>query len=443
MAENKKSGFPKNFLWGASTSAYQVEGGNHNQWSVWELAHAAELAKKAENHYGKLPIWPAIKEKAQDPNNYVSGQGVDHYHRYEEDFDLLKKLNLNAFRFGIEWSRIEPHEGRYDQAVIDHYIKYINELKDRGIQPVINIWHWTMPLWFEAKGGFSKRKNIKYFERFVEHIANDLIIPCHWVITINEPNSYVGMGYFDRQWPPQSPDFLEALSVIVNLATAHKRVYRLLKNIDPELIIGVATQCNNNRPKRPGNYLDRLIAGWANYVWNWWFLNRIRRCQDFVGFNYYFTDYFKGVIRKNPQSHYKHHAHIGHRGVRRENHHNPPGPLSDMGWYMEPGGIYNVIMQAAKRYKKPIVITETGVADLNDKYRKWWLQETITAMEMAQKHGVDIRGYFYWSLLDNFEWSQGWWPKFGLVEVNREDGMKRRPRESAKWFAEKIKQLSK
>ena len=148
--------FSKHFYWGASTASHQVEGGTENQWSVWELAHAKELAKTAKDRLSYLPSWPDIKEQAQDPANYVSGQGVDHYRRYKEDFDIAKSLNLNAFRFGIEWSRIEPKEGDWDEQQIEHYHTYIKELKKRGLEPFLNIWHWTMPTWFTDKGGFKK-----------------------------------------------------------------------------------------------------------------------------------------------------------------------------------------------------------------------------------------------------------------------------------------------
>jgi beta-glucosidase len=439
MPEDTKAEFPKGFLWGASTSAHQVEGGTHNQWTIWELENAARLARESDKHYEKLAIWPDIKAMAKDPGNYISGPAVDHYRRYEEDFKLIKELNFNTFRFGIEWSRIEPEEGQWDQSAIDHYKHYIAALKKEGIKPIPNLWHWTMPVWFYKRGGFANRKNIVYFLRYVEKIADELLLPCHMVLTFNEPNSYVGLGYFDRQWPPQKNDPLEAISVVLNIAKAHRQTYKLLKKLKPTLQIGVATQCNNNQPKRPGNYFDKTVAGAANYSWNWFFLNRIKRHQDFVGFNYYFTDYFRGFKRKNPLRLL---PHQGHRGVIHGRRHNPEGPLNDMGWYMEPSGIYHVIMGAARRYKKPIYITETGVADINDEYRRWWIEDTLNAVQRANAQGANVKGYFYWSLLDNFEWSQGFWPKFGLVKVDREHGMKRTIRPSARWFAERIEKLT-
>ena len=438
MAKDSNSAFPSGFLWGASTSAHQVEGGNHNQWTVWEEANAGRLAATAEERLGFLPNWPKIKARAEDPANYISDNGVDHYHRYPEDFKLAKQVGLNAFRFGVEWSRIESIEGRFNKEAINHYKRYIAELKSYGIQPVINLWHWTVPVWFEDQGGFTKKRNIAYFVRFVERIARELVIPCKVVITINEANSYIGMTFVEGEWPPRQRSLLKAYKVYRNLAIAHREVYKLLKRRDPSLVIGAAHQCNNNQPKRPHNLLDKLVAASANYGWNWWWLNRIRDCQDFVGFNYYFTDYFHGITRKNPHHHIRTHR-TNQRGLHRHRRHNPPGPLNDLGWYMEPDSIYKVIMQIARRYQKPIIITETGVADEADKYRQWWMEETIKATERANREGANVSGYFYWSLLDNFEWSTGWWPKFGLVSVDRQQGMKRSVRPSAEWLAKFIK----
>jgi len=420
MPEDTKPEFPKNFLWGASVSAHQVEGGNHSQWTVWELANASHLAKTAEKTYHQLPSWGRIKSQAEQPDNYISGRGIDHYNRYEEDFDLLVKLNLNTLRFGIEWSRLEPEEGIWNEAEIEHYRKYIAELKKRNITPVLNIWHWTMPVWFADKGGFKNSANLKYFDRFVQRIGAEYAHQLKYIITLNEPNNYASISYQQGRWPPQEKSILSMLKVYWNLVKAHRRAYKILKNIKPDLQIGVAAQLVNIQAKRPHNILDEMSTKIMRYAWNWWYLRRIRNQQDFVGINYYFTDYYNDFFKKK----------------------NPTQPVNDLGWYMEPEGLYPLLLRAWSRYKKPIIVTENGVADGTDEYRRWWIEETIVAMERARSEGVHIIGYFHWSLLDNFEWDQGWWPKFGLVEVDRAHGMKRTIRESSKWFAERIKKLS-
>lgn len=410
--------FPREFKWGASTASHQVEGGTVNDWSVWELAHAKELAKTAEQRLNWIPVWDEVKGAAQTPANYVSGRGVEHLTRYEEDFDIVKKLNMNAFRFGIEWSRLEPEEGKWDEAAIEHYHKYINELLKRGIEPFLNIWHWTVPVWFAEKGGFKNKSNLQYFDRFVEKIAAEYGNHLTYIITLNEQNVFASLGYLTGTRPPQEKNLISFIRVYVNLVSAHKRSYKILKKHKKHLQIGIAAQLANIQAKRPHSMFDEFSTKWMRYFWNWWFLKRIRHYQDFVGVNYYFTDYYTGLMKRK----------------------NPHIPVNDLGWYMEPEGLYPLLLRTWSRFKKPIFVTENGVADHKDQYRRWWIEETIVAMERALSEGVDLRGYFHWSLLDNFEWESGWWPKFGLVEVDRET-MKRTIRPSAKWFAERIKEI--
>ena len=391
------------------------------------MAHASELAKSASTRrvglapYAKMsqfPIWDEIKSQVQDPKNYVSGKGVDHYNRFREDFDIAKGLNLNAFRFGIEWSRIEPKEGVWDEKEIEHYHTYIKELKKRGIEPFLNIWHWTMPTWFTDKGGFSKQANLKHWQAFVQKFADEYGHMLNYVLTINEPNVYMGNSYIQGKWPPQDQNVLRGLHVYWSLAKAHKQAYKILKTANPKLKVGVATSFGTVKAQRPNNLIDITTAWASEYFWNWWYLRRIRKYQDFVGFNYYQTRYVKGIKDVTPKA-----------------------PVNDLGWYMEPEGLFPLMVKAWRKFKKPIFITENGVADMHDQYRQWWIEETMVAMERAISEGVDVQGYLHWSLLDNFEWAYGWWPKFGLVEVDRAHGMKRAVRPSAKWWAEKIKEL--
>lgn len=411
--DRRHTNFPKHFFWGASTAAHQVEGNNHNNWSVWELAHAKELAQTAHQRLSWLPNWEDIKDEAEEPDNYVSGRAVEHYKRYKHDFDLIEKLNMNAFRFGIEWSRIEPEEGKWNQKEIARYKEYIAELRERKIEPFLNIWHWTMPVWFAEKGGFEKKENLEYFYRFIKKVADNLIDDVEYVITLNEPNVDASFAYLINLHPPAKRSVWKFMKVYYNQARAHRKSYEILKQKKPTLQVGLAMQLANIQAKRPHNYIDQLTTQWMRYFWNWWFLQRIKRHQDFIGINYYFSDYYTGLGKKK----------------------NPRVPTNDMGWYMEPEGIYPLLLRAWSRFKKPIFITENGLADANDQHRQWWLEETVIAMERAISEGVDLRGYFYWSLLDNFEWQDGWWPRFGLAEVDRKT-MKRTLRPSAKWFGQ-------
>jgi beta-glucosidase len=407
--------FPKNFLWGASTAAYQVEGDLHTQWSEWERAKAAELARTAPQRLAWLPHQERIIKAMTDPDNYVAGAGVRHEHYYEQDFDILQKLHMNAFRFGVEWARLQPREGEWNEAAFDHYLEYILSLKRRGIEPVLTLWHWTMPVWFAEKGGFECKQNMLYFEAYVDKIMERFGTEVRYVLTMNEPNVYTAFSYISGEWPPQKRNPLIALRLYRNLALAHRKAYAAIKRVNPEIKVGVPMHLGNITAANTHNALNRALIIGIRKVWNWWFLDMVRDHQDFIGVNYYFTDVrdWRGKLS------------------------NPKSPVNDLGWYMDPSGIQAVLISSWKRYRRPLLITENGVADSTDAYREWWLGETIQALEKAQEQGVEIWGYLHWSLLDNFEWAYGRWPKFGLVAIDRKT-MERHIRPSALWFAKQI-----
>jgi len=414
--------FPDGFLWGASTAGHQVEGGNYDQWTVWELAHAKDLANTAEKRAENLPSWQKIKlpKEALVPDNYISGKGVDHFHKYKEDFKILRDLNLNAFRFTIEWSRLEPEEGVWDTAAIDHYHNYIAELKANNIEPIVNLWHWTHPVWFEDRGAFNSHANIGYFLRFVSKVAEEYGDQIKFVLTMNEPNIYVTYPEWNAGVPVPPHGLLPTrLIMFLRLIKAHKMSYLILKKANPELQIGMAYQMSHNLQKTK-NIFSKIVVKVADKFGNYYFYDRSKRYMDFIGFNFYFTNYFKGV-----------------RVVA------PTGPQSDLGFYMDPSGVGALATKLWTRYHKPVMVTENGLADEKDQYRQWWLKETMLSLISARKAGVELIGYMHWSLLDNFEWAFGWWPKFGLVSVDRENGMKRTVRPSAKWWAKQLEVLKK
>lgn len=414
---DSKRRFPKRFLWGASTSAHQVEGGLHNQWSVWELENAKSLAARAPYQFEDLDNWPQVAKDAKNPNNYVSGKSADHYGRYEEDFDILKDLGMNAFRFGIEWARVEPREGAWDASAIDHYRKYLKSLKSRGITPIVTLFHFTLPVWFSEKGGFEKRRNIKYFVRFAEKILDELGNDIKWVITINEPTVYVGESYFWGQWPPNKTGKLRGIWVLLNLIASHKKIHKLVRS-NQKWHISMAHHVLHFYAG-DNAWLSRASAWVADLVANRFVLGLTRRSSNFIGLNYYFS-----------------HRIYGYRV------HNPQDQQSDLGWDMQPAHIRYVLEDLSERYGLPIMITENGLADASDESRQWWIAETIKAMSQSTKHGAKLLGYLHWSLLDNFEWDKGFWPKFGLVSVHR-GTMHRTVRPSARWFGQVIRRLQK
>lgn len=269
-----RNSFPDDFLWGASTASHQVEGGNYNQWSVWEQANAEQMAKRAEGYlkspgkYSHGVDWDSIDAKATDPDNYVSGAGVDHYNRYKEDFSLLQSLNMNAFRFGIEWSRVEPQQGEWDEEAIAHYHAYIADLKSRGIEPILTLWHWTMPVWFTDKGGFANKQNLVYFDAYVAKMSTEFGSEVDYVLTLNEPNVYASMSYIVGEWPPQQKSLRTGMRVYRNLMQVHNRANVILKRDNPNLQVGLAMNLACNYAKAPHNLFNRLVIHIRDHVWN-------------------------------------------------------------------------------------------------------------------------------------------------------------------------------
>lgn len=408
--------FPREFLWGAATSAHQVEGGLNNQWTVWELENAKSLSTQAPYQYGDLENWSTIKQEARSPGNYVSGSAVDHYSYYRQDIAILKRLNMNAYRFSIEWSSIQPERDAWSAAEVEHYRQVLTELHRQGIEPVVTLFHFTLPVWFAKMGGFEKRSNVRYFVEFAERIMAELGDLVTYIITVNEPEVYAGESYLSGNWPPQKQSKLLFHSVLTNLIAAHKRAAKVLRAQRESYQLSVA---KNSSYVYPGDdsALSIRAAATRQYLQDDYALKRVIKSCDFIGVNYYFSDRMYGYRAHNPHEH-----------------------TSDLGWDMQPGNIEHVIERLSEKYKKPIMITENGLADAGDADRKWWITQTIVGMQRAMAKGAVVIGYMHWSLLDNFEWNKGFWPKFGLVAVDRST-MKRTVRPSAIWFGKVIKRL--
>lgn len=410
--------FSKHFLWGAATSAHQVEGGNHNTWSVWELENARALAARALYQYGDLSSWGHTSKLATNPANYVSGRAVDHYKRYEQDFDLLGDLNMNAFRFSIEWSRIEPQEGAWNVEAIAHYKTYIDTLHKRGIEPVMTLFHFTLPVWFAEKGGFEKRANIKYFLRYVEKVMEELSTNVRYAITINEPNIYSERSYHEGAWPPNTQSNWKTFAVMNNLIRAHNQAAVLIHKLKPRMKVSIAYHTAYIYAGDDA-WLSQLSASFMQYVHDDYYLKRVYKNCDFLGINYYRSYRVYGYRIHNPEQHH-----------------------SDLGWEISPDNIEHALVRLHDKYKLPILITENGIADARDEKRQAWIEATIRAMLAAQSEGVNLIGYLHWSLLDNIELDSGRWPRFGLAQVNYLT-MERKLRPSAVWFGKVIKRLRK
>lgn len=413
--------FKKDFLWGAATSSHQVEGNNHNDWSEWEHANCARLASEAAKRNANAPtrIPDYIFQNYPNPfskENYISGVACDHYNRFLEDFDIAKSLGHNAHRFSIEWSRIEPEEGKFNEKEIEHYRQVILALKERGIEPLVSLWHWPIPLWLKNKGGWLFSETPEYFKNYSRKVVSELGSEVKFWITLNEPGIYAANSFLKGLWPPQSKNPIEYFLVVSNLVKAHKLAYKEIKKINNSHQIGIAQNIVWFETEN-SNIVNLFLKKIANWWVNYYFLNKIENEQDFVGVNSYFHNLINFGFGKNKN-----------------------GKVSDISWEIKPETLYYSVKTISK-YKKPIYVTENGLADSRDIYRADFIKESLNWLSKAINDGVDVRGYLHWSLTDNFEWAHGFWPRFGLVEIDYKT-LERKIRPSA-WEYKKIIEDSK
>lgn len=379
--------FPEGFLWGSATSAYQVEGGSSN--SDW---------------------------------GSQAGDACDQYNRYEQDFDLAKSLNQNAHRLSLEWSRIEPKEGEFDISEIEHYKAVLKALKDRGFTVMLTLWHFTLPKWVADLGGWENGKTSAVFERFIKRIVPEIGEYVDLWITLNEPGVYIYETYIAREWPHAKKSFLSQIKTFLNLASAHKKAYKFLHSIFPAgKPVGIAQNVMSFEPYHKHSLLEQTAVLVNDFFTNHLFYFITRSTHDFLGINYYFHTRFKhhGLV---PEA-------VGSLSQAHE--------ASDLGWEIYPEGLFDVLTDLSDDL--PIYITECGIASTNDDRRNRFLITYLQEVARAIKLGVNVRGFFYWSLIDNFEWQRGFSPRFGLIEVDYQT-QKRYPRPSAKVYAEIIKE---
>lgn len=381
--------FPPGFLWGASTSSHQVEGDNR-QSDWWEYEQA-----------GRVP--------------HLSGDACRHYELFERDFDLARSWGHNAHRLSLEWSRIEPAEGTWNLDAVSHYRAVIRALSERGLEPIVTLHHFTNPAWFSRRGGWRRRDSATLFARYVEHAAAHLGGSVKYWLTINEPTVYVMQGYINGEWPPGlKTAWTGAVRAFRNLARAHRVAYEVLHRTRRGVMVGFAHSAPVIQACDPGRRRDRLAAKVRDLILNRVFFDLIGaggpspRSLDFIGINYY----TRNIVRSRGWG-------LGALAGRAcaLDHHPDHGPISTMGWEMYPAGLHSTL-ERFSRYGVPLLVTENGIATDDEALRRQFLIQHLDSAGQALANGVDLIGYLYWSLMDNFEWALGTTAKFGLAAVD-------------------------
>ncbi|MBU2025808.1 MAG: family 1 glycosylhydrolase [Patescibacteria group bacterium] len=421
--KKEKLQFPAGFYWGAAGSAHQVEGGNVNDWSVWEKKNAGRLAREARSRWRpwQQRKFPEMFREA----NYISGQAADHYSRYEADFFLAKSLGHNAHRFCVEWSRIEPECGRFDQKELNHYKAVVKALRKRGLEPFATLWHFSLPLWVAKNKGVMNRDFPAWFSRYAQKVVKSLGVEVKFYLTINEPEVLFLNAFWRRCWPGSTARRTpwNAWKYLKQLQKAHAAVYDKLKKLNPELKISWANNLDSWQSYNKQALGDRISARFMEYFRNDYIFNLAKGKRDFVAVQNYFHNRasFPFKVRHQKED------------------------VSDLGWGIYPPGIYLVLkrlnLDDGRGGKLPVYITENGLADSTDRKRARFIRDNLYWISRAIDEGIDVRGYFYWSLTDNFEWDKGFWPRFGLVEVDYKT-QERKARGSAREYAKIIKDNS-
>jgi beta-glucosidase len=376
--------FPAGFVWGTATAAHQVEGGNwNNDWWAWE-------------HDPGAPC--------QEP----SGDACDHWHRYPDDVRLCAALGFGAYRFSLEWSRIEPEEGEFSRVALDHYRRMCATCREHGLEPIVTFHHFTTPRWVAARGGWAAPETADRFARFCARAAGHLGDVMARACTLNEPNIVATMGYLQAIFPPGKRD--PALRRRVNdvFVDAHRKAVDAIHGGPGSAPVGLTLAMSDNQAVPGGEAArDRYRRDMEDV-----FLEAARG-DDFIGVQCYSRTRFGPDGMLGPED-----------GVR----------TTQMGYEFWPEALEATIRRAAALTGGvPVLVTENGIGTENDAERIEYVSRALPGVLACLADGIDVRGYVYWSLLDNFEWIFGYRPTFGLVAVDRET-QERKPKPSAAWL---------
>jgi beta-glucosidase len=407
--------FPAGFVWGSATSSYQVEGGNENSdWSDWE------------NQSGRVE------------NEGHCGLACDWWNgRWREDLDRAAETGQKSHRLSLEWSRIQPAPERWDEDALDRYRQILRGMHERGMQPMVTLHHFTLPRWFAEQGGWENEDAPRLFAAFARRVVTALKEYTSCWVTINEPNVIIYRGYMEGAFPPGKNDPGAAYHALLNLIRSHAAAYQVIHELQPEAQVGVAHQYHGFLAARPWSPLDAALTALNHIAFNdsfprALFDGRVRflhkrtwlaaaaGTQDFFGLNYYVCE--EVSFRFAPKDLFQARTYPPEAEPSRTgfNASYPPGMTLALEW--------------ANRYRLPIIITENGIEDSQDHLRRRFLLSHLHQVWHALNRNMPIRGYYHWSLVDNFEWERGWTLQFGLWELNAQS-QSRQPRPSADLYA--------
>jgi beta-glucosidase len=491
MMENLSS-----FLWGAATSSYQVEGGSTN--NDWDFFTRSEAIKERVFKITKPSIfYRAIRQLALEPAGDAVKCWEPEY--YTQDFQNAYSLGMNAFRISIEWARIEPEKGQWNQDAINHYKQMIISMKDNHLKPIISLNHVTLPLWvltpptsfkkrvnqmllpsplrdlpygeppsedpyWKSLRGWENYKTVDAFIKFIRKVAQELKDKVDFWITLGEPvASIVGLGYLSGIWPPGF--FLDgdrAKMALHNLIEAHVKAYDVITDTDDvdadgdrfSKMVGVSHAMTEVQPASPNKWFGIVVSDNIessnnfSYFINDYFLNAVVNGEedlnylntlerynkhssnflvhsnwtnkiDFIGLNYYRRLRVKSSIIVSLSS-ARFMGGVPINDLSLDNK-QPHGFLNDLGWEIYPKGLHDLVIHIQNRWKKPILITENGIADRYDRYRAPFIVAHLQQIKQAIDEGANVMGYLHWSMLDNYEWQEGYRheAKFGLCQVDR------------------------
>ncbi len=389
MQNNKK------FLWGVVNIGQQTEGFcATSNWARW----------------ANRDLVPEI------------GAANNYWRDYKNDHALVENIGCNSMRITVEWARIEPAEGKFNKSATAHYRNIFKDLRRRNISVVVGLWHWSVPMWFEEKYGMHHRKCPTLFAKYVKFVRDELGDLVDYVVVFNEPLVYISTSYLTGSRPPFYKNYWRAWQVLQNLIKMHKQTYVLWKEKFTNVSIGSSYLWNYDTG-RDNSFIQKSFLYLRDFIQNVYLLKSLQKYSNYVGINYYTSNSF--FFGKSG----------GRFGIHGTNNWQSPTL-----WESFPRGLYEVLLKVSK-FKKPILILENGKptnSGIDDVNRQKFLERSVFYMQKAIAEGVNVQGYFHYSLCDSYEWDSGYDFKFGLVEIDRTTG-KRTPRKSCETYRKIIK----